>query len=126
MVGAIGFEPTTSWSQTRRSTRLSYTPKTDGMGRIRPRTVNILIGLLSQGQIEPLPALTGLQKFLPVSCGQIVWILLSENQFKFSDELTSLARVQAVFRKSTRKIIGNADVALSTLQAAQNVKCNGA
>ncbi len=26
MVGAIGFEPTTSWSQTRRSTRLSYTP----------------------------------------------------------------------------------------------------
>ena len=27
MVGAIGFEPTTSWSQTRRSTRLSYTPQ---------------------------------------------------------------------------------------------------
>ncbi|MEN9635129.1 MAG: hypothetical protein RL077_3533 [Verrucomicrobiota bacterium] len=27
MVGAIGFEPTTSWSQTRRSTRLSYTPR---------------------------------------------------------------------------------------------------
>ncbi len=26
MVGAIGFEPTTSWSQTRRSTKLSYTP----------------------------------------------------------------------------------------------------
>ena len=29
MVGAIGFEPTTSWSQTRRSTRLSYTPPSD-------------------------------------------------------------------------------------------------
>ena len=27
MVGAIGFEPTTFWSQTRRSTKLSYTPK---------------------------------------------------------------------------------------------------
>ena len=27
LVGAIGFEPTTSWSQTRRSTKLSYTPK---------------------------------------------------------------------------------------------------
>ena len=26
VVGAIGFEPTTSWSQTRRSTKLSYTP----------------------------------------------------------------------------------------------------
>src|SRR4051794_10562045 len=26
MVGATGFEPATSWSQTRRSTRLSYTP----------------------------------------------------------------------------------------------------
>ena len=33
MVGAIGFEPTTSWSQTRRSTRLSYTPTTDPHGR---------------------------------------------------------------------------------------------
>ena len=32
MVGAIGFEPTTSWSQTRRSTRISYTPLTAGMG----------------------------------------------------------------------------------------------
>gem|GEM_PF-6241896 len=30
MVGAIGFEPTTSWSQTRRSTRLSYAPKKEG------------------------------------------------------------------------------------------------
>jgi hypothetical protein len=28
VVGAIGFEPTTSWSQTRRSTKLSYTPMT--------------------------------------------------------------------------------------------------
>lgn len=27
MVGADGFEPPTSWSQTRRSTRLSYAPK---------------------------------------------------------------------------------------------------
>jgi hypothetical protein len=26
MVGATGFEPATSWSQTRRSTKLSYTP----------------------------------------------------------------------------------------------------
>lgn len=26
MVGAKGFEPSTSWSQTRRSTRLSYAP----------------------------------------------------------------------------------------------------
>ncbi len=26
VVGATGFEPATSWSQTRRSTRLSYTP----------------------------------------------------------------------------------------------------
>jgi len=26
MVGVTGFEPATSWSQTRRSTKLSYTP----------------------------------------------------------------------------------------------------
>ena len=40
MVGAIGFEPTTSWSQTRRSTRLSYTPLTAGMGRVGVAGVN--------------------------------------------------------------------------------------
>lgn len=34
MVGATGFEPATSWSQTRRSTRLSYTPNTSGDGGI--------------------------------------------------------------------------------------------
>lgn len=28
LVGAKGFEPSTSWSQTKHSTRLSYTPKT--------------------------------------------------------------------------------------------------
>ena len=27
VVGVTGFEPATSWSQTRRSTKLSYTPK---------------------------------------------------------------------------------------------------
>ena len=27
MVGVTGFEPATSWSQTRRSTKLSYTPR---------------------------------------------------------------------------------------------------
>ena len=40
MVGAIGFEPTTSWSQTRRSTRLSYTPITGCIGRVARETVN--------------------------------------------------------------------------------------
>ena len=33
MVGATGFEPATSWSQTRRSTKLSYTPKFRLLGR---------------------------------------------------------------------------------------------
>ncbi len=33
MVGAKGFEPSTSWSQTRRSTRLSYAPKIGGVKR---------------------------------------------------------------------------------------------
>ncbi len=34
LVGATGFEPATSWSQTRRSTRLSYTPGSNGQGRV--------------------------------------------------------------------------------------------
>src|SRR5580693_5787445 len=32
LVGATGFEPATSWSQTRRSTRLSYTPERSAHG----------------------------------------------------------------------------------------------
>lgn len=34
MVGAEGFEPPASWSQTRRSTRLSYAPTARSRGRI--------------------------------------------------------------------------------------------
>ncbi len=30
-IGVTGFEPATSWSQTRRSTKLSYTPGTETM-----------------------------------------------------------------------------------------------
>ena len=37
MVGAKGFEPSTSWSQTRRSTRLSYAPLKRGVKRRRIR-----------------------------------------------------------------------------------------
>ena len=29
MVGAVGFEPTTFWSQTRRATKLRYAPMTE-------------------------------------------------------------------------------------------------
>ena len=29
MVGAVGFEPTTSWSRTKRATKLRYAPTTD-------------------------------------------------------------------------------------------------
>ena len=35
MVGATGFEPATFWSQTRRSTRLSYAPKIESFPQIR-------------------------------------------------------------------------------------------
>src|SRR5438132_1236492 len=33
MVGVTGFEPATSWSQTRRSTKLSYTPLAEALSR---------------------------------------------------------------------------------------------
>src|SRR5688500_6236611 len=36
VVGATGFEPATSWSQTRRSPRLSYTPN-DELGTVGQR-----------------------------------------------------------------------------------------
>lgn len=43
VVGAIGFEPTTSWSQTRRSTRLSYTPMTGHIARGARTAVNVRV-----------------------------------------------------------------------------------
>src|SRR5208283_84629 len=42
MVGATGFEPATFWSQTRRSTRLSYAPKTGRVGDGASRQVSTL------------------------------------------------------------------------------------
>jgi hypothetical protein len=36
MVGVTGFEPATSWSQTRRSTKLSYTPTSFMLNMRRP------------------------------------------------------------------------------------------
>ncbi len=95
------------------------------MGRAHPCTVNILVSLLSQRQIEPLSPLTGLQEFLPCPCGQIAWIFLGENQFRFTDHLTTFAGFEAVFRKSSRQIISNADVALSVPQTAQDIERDG-
>ena len=43
MVGATGFEPATFWSQTRRSTRLSYAPMTEGRGRRFIPAVNVIL-----------------------------------------------------------------------------------
>ena len=34
MVGAVGFEPTTSWSRTKRATKLRYAPT-------RPKIINL-------------------------------------------------------------------------------------
>ena len=54
VVGAIGFEPTTSWSQTRRSTKLSYTPMFLGLFDLlapdfRQRTYSSLPSTRSRG-----------------------------------------------------------------------------
>ena len=47
MVGKTGFEPATSWSQTKRSTKLSYFPKYETKNLYgapkRSRTPNLLI-----------------------------------------------------------------------------------
>ena len=43
MVGAVGFEPTTPWSQTRCTTRLCYAPKLGWMTGFEPATTGITI-----------------------------------------------------------------------------------
>ena len=62
MVGATGFEPTTSWSRTKRSTKLSYAPfkldipKKDFNGRSsRIRTCDPLVPSQVLYQTEPCP-----------------------------------------------------------------------
>src|SRR3990172_7126303 len=44
LVGAVRFELTTFWSQTRRSTRLSYAPAGPGRGRRSLLGVNVILG----------------------------------------------------------------------------------
>ena len=64
MVGAIGFEPTTSWSQTRRSTRLSYTPNDEGpplavdLPCQRPSPFSAVSAPVSRSLAGPAPEIT--------------------------------------------------------------------
>src|SRR5437762_3422453 len=68
MVGATGFEPATSWSQTRRSTRLSYTPGRTGKGWRRADSVNAgLFDKAAELLIKPDSALARFQKLLALS-----------------------------------------------------------
>ena len=41
MVGVKGFEPSASWSQTKRSTKLSYTPKYFDLANIKATVASI-------------------------------------------------------------------------------------
>ncbi len=42
-IGLVGFEPTASWSRTRRSTKLSHSPKLKNLPRRRTLTSRILL-----------------------------------------------------------------------------------
>ncbi len=46
VVGVTGFEPATSWSQTRRSTKLSYTPDNGALFSTRPQVAHAETGRL--------------------------------------------------------------------------------
>ena len=75
MVGATGFEPTTSWSRTKRSTKLSYAPfklnvptkNFDGRSS-RIRTCDPLVPSQVLYQTEPCPVFT-----LSVRTCIIIW-----------------------------------------------------
>lgn len=57
MVGVTGFEPATSWSQTRRTTKLCYTPNRAALSRVANGRLFSLIACGLQG---------GSLRFLPV------------------------------------------------------------
>ena len=88
MVGAARFELATSWSQTRRSTRLSYTPNRrtrNGWGRL----IRVNAGLSADTAellIEPVPALTGFEKFLPIAGLGIIFEFLGVNEFESPEQ----------------------------------------
>ena len=56
MVGAIGFEPTTSWSQTRRSTKLSYTPILRRLPELCPEQAFFLNFAARSRHSQPAPS----------------------------------------------------------------------
>ena len=49
MVGVPGFEPGTSWTQTRRATRLPHTPRIDWLGQSMDDAAPGSIGTLLRG-----------------------------------------------------------------------------
>src|SRR5439155_144046 len=51
-IGLVGFEPTASWSRTRRSTKLSHSPKLNGLPDRRPLTSRILSQIRSEERRE--------------------------------------------------------------------------
>src|SRR5437667_155713 len=48
-IGLVGFEPTASWTRTRRSTKLSHSPKINELPDRRPLTSRILIQIARAG-----------------------------------------------------------------------------
>jgi hypothetical protein len=56
MVGETGFEPATSWSQTRRATRLRYSPRLVPLARFQfvARNVRVHVVLLAYRRLEIL------------------------------------------------------------------------
>lgn len=62
MVGVTGFESATSWTQTRRSTRLSYTPKRElfsAYGEILPFYMKVPGKAVLQARLHLLDAVAG-------------------------------------------------------------------
>ena len=62
-VGLVGFEPTASWSRTRRSTKLSHSPKCHTRSGVRDRCAPYFVYFSANGKeiefVSETPAVEG-------------------------------------------------------------------
>ena len=90
MVGATGFEPATSWSQTKRSTRLSYAPDSPSDAWLRAAQVNFaLLCQTSKSGVEPFSPLARFQKLLAGERSCVAGNRLAVDQFEAAELLSA-------------------------------------
>src|SRR5437867_7794401 len=91
LVGVTGFEPATSWSQTRRSTKLSYTPcSARDLTRSRPKRIQNLGSACAATTGGMWKSVTAINLFWSERAFRTfyVYVMLARRRSNHSDEIS--------------------------------------